>query len=90
MFRVSYCTQVRFPYLGVSEVHLILLNHLPADHAAVVHHDVQVSPRAELPLPVCYGGERSYDQERASYTRQEDFIQECNGLNGFAEAHFIC
>lgn len=90
VFWVSYCTQVTFQYLGVPEVHLILLNHLPADHAAVVHHNVQVSPRAEFPLPVCYGGKRSYDQERAPNTSQQDFIQECNGLNGFAKAHFIC
>lgn len=81
---------MRLQYLGVPEIHLILLNHLPADHASMVHHNVQVSPCAELPLPVCDGGKGSYDQERASYTSQEDFIQECNGLNGFAKAHFIC
>lgn len=90
MFWVSYCTQVTLQYLGVPEVHLILLNHLPADHAPVVHHNIQVSPGAEFPLPVCYGGKWSYDQERAPYTSQQDFIQECYGLNGFAKAHFIC
>lgn len=77
-------------YLGVPEVHLVLLDHLPADHAAVIHHDVQVGPRAEFSFPVCDSGKRSYDQERAPYPSQEDLVEERNRLNGFAETHFIC
>lgn len=89
-FGVSYCVQVTLQYLGVPEVHFILLNHLPADHASMIHHNIKVSPRAKFSFPVCYSGKRSNDQKRPSYTSQEDFIEECNRLYGFAKTHFIC
>lgn len=47
----------------VPEIHLILLEHLPADHAAMVDDSVEMGPSAELAFPVCNGGERCNDEE---------------------------
>lgn len=52
-----------FIYLCIPEIHLILLEHLPADHASMVDDDVEVGPSMELALPVGDGGERGNDEE---------------------------
>lgn len=51
-------------YLCIPEIHLILLEHLPADHAPVVDDHIEVGPGMELALPVGNGGERSDNEER--------------------------
>lgn len=58
-------------HLCVPVHHLILLDHLPADLAAVVHDGVHLRPGAELSLPVGDGGEGSDDEERAMDAHQE-------------------
>lgn len=70
-------------HLCISVHHLILLNHLPADLAAVVHDGIHLCPRPELPLPVSDGGERGNDEERAVDSPEEYFWKECDGLDGF-------
>lgn len=70
-------------HLCISIHHLVLLDHLPADLAAVVHNGVHLCPRSELPLPVSDGGERSDDEEGAVDSPEEDFWKECDGLDGF-------
>lgn len=52
-------------HLVILAVHLVLLDHLSAGQAAVVHDGVHVGPCGELPLPVGDGGEGSDDQEGA-------------------------
>ena len=76
-------------YLRVPVVHLVLQDHLPADLGAVVHDDVHVGPRAELPLPVGDGGQRGYDEEGAADAHVEDLIQEGDGLDGLTQAHLV-
>lgn len=70
-------------------VHLVLLQHLATDHAAVVHDHVEVGPRAELALPVGDGGEWRDDEEGAADAHALDLLQECDGLDGLAQAHFV-
>ena len=52
-----------FVYLCIPEIHLILLEHLPADHAPVVDDDVKMCPCTELTFPVGNGGEWGDDEE---------------------------
>ena len=73
----------RGAYLRVSVHHLVLLDHLPADLAAVVHDGVHLCPRPELPLPVGDGGEWGDDEERAVDAPEEYFWKERDGLAGF-------
>ena len=77
-------------YLRVPEVHLVLLEHLPADHAPVVHDDVEVGPGPELAFPVGDGGERRDDEEGPSDADPMDLFQECDGLDGLSQAHLVC
>lgn len=70
-------------HLRVSVHHFVLLDHLPADLAAVVHDGVHLCPRPELPLPVGDGGERGDDEERAVDAPEEYFWKERDGLDGF-------
>lgn len=58
-------------HLCVPVHHLILLDHLPADLAAVVHDGVHLRPGAELPLPVRNGGEGCNDEEGAMDAHQK-------------------
>lgn len=60
-------------HLCISVHHLVLLDHLPADLAAMVHNGVHLCPRPELSLPVGDGGERSDDEERAMDSPEEYF-----------------
>lgn len=76
-------------YLRVPEVHLVLLEHLAADHAAVVDDDVEVGPGAELALPVGDGGERRDDEERPFDAHTVDLLQEGDGLDGLPQAHLV-
>lgn len=76
-------------HLIVSMVHLVLQDHLPADLTAVIDDDVQLGPRAKLSLPVGDGGKRGDDEEGSSQTHVEDLVQECDGLDGLPQAHFV-
>lgn len=76
-------------HLSISEVHLILLEHLPADHTAVVHNDIEVRPGSELPLPVSDGGEWGDDEKRPLDPCATDLIQKCDGLDGLTQTHLI-
>ena len=76
-------------YLRVSVKHLILQDHLPADLRAVVHDDVHVRPRAELPLPVGDGGQGGDDEEGPTNPHAEDLVQKGDGLDGLSQTHFI-
>lgn len=60
-------------HLCISVHHFILLDHLPADLAPVVHNGIHLCPRPELPLPISDGGERSDDEERAVDSPEEYF-----------------
>lgn len=60
-------------HLGISVHHLVLLDHLPADLAAVVHDGIHFCPRPELSLPVGDGGEWGDDEERAVDAPEEYF-----------------
>ena len=77
-------------YLRVTVVHLIGLDGLAAGLAAMVDDDVEFGPGAELPFPVWNGGEGGDDQEGPVDPLQVDLIEECDGLEGLAQAHFIC
>ena len=61
-------------YLRILEIHLVLLQHLPADHAPVVDDHVEVGPGAELALPVGDGGEGGDDEERPFNARTVDLL----------------
>lgn len=61
-------------YLWIPEIHLILLEHLPADHASMVDNDVEVGPSMEFALPVGDGGERRYYEERCFNAHTIDFF----------------
>lgn len=76
-------------YLCVPGVHLVLLQHLPADHGAVVDNDVEVGPRSELPLPVGDGGEGGDDEEGAPDAHTPDLLQKRDGLDGLPQTHLI-
>lgn len=76
-------------YLRVSVKHLVLEDHLPADLGAVVHDDVHVGPRAELPLPVGDGGQRGDDEEGAADAHVENLVEEGDGLDGLPQPHLI-
>lgn len=71
-------------------IHLVLQDHLPADLRAVIHNDVHVRPRAELPLPVGDGGQGGDDEEGPADPHAEDLVQEGDGLDGLSQTHFIC
>lgn len=85
----SGCLQVSETHLGISVHHLILLDHLPADLAAMVHNGIHLCPRPELPLPVRDGGEWGDDKERAVDPPEENLREKCDGLDGFSKAHLI-
>lgn len=70
-------------------VHLILLDHLPTDLAAVIDDGVHFSPCAELSLPVGDGGERGDDEEGSSQTHEENLIEKRDGLDGLPQPHLI-
>lgn len=76
-------------YLCIPEVHLVLLKHLPADHAPVIDNDIEMSPRSKLTLPVCYGGQWGNDEEGTFNAHTIDLLKECDGLDGFSQAHLI-
>lgn len=76
-------------HLSISEVHLILLEHLSADHTAMVHDDIEVSPGSELSLPVSDGGERGDNEERPLDPCATDLIQKCDGLDCLSQTHLI-
>lgn len=78
------------PYLWISVKHLVLQDHLPADLRAVIHDDIHVRPRAELPLPVGDGGEGGDDEEGPADPHVEDLIEKGDGLDGLSQTHFIC
>lgn len=82
------CLRVK-SHLRVSEVHLILLKHLSADHTAMVHNDIEVRPGSELSLPVGDGRERGNDEERPLYPCAIDLIQKCDRLDGLSQTHLI-
>lgn len=77
-------------YLCIPKVHLILLKHLPADHASVIHNDIEVSPGMKLALPVCNGGEWGDDEEWPLNAHTLNLLEECDGLDCFSEAHLVC
>lgn len=81
---------LKYTYLCIPEIHLVLLEHLPADHASMVDNDVEVGPGTELALPVGDGGERGDDEERPLNTHTVDLLQECDGLDGLSQAHLVC
>lgn len=76
-------------YLRVSAVHLILLEHLSADHTAMVHNDVEVRPGSELSFPVSDGRERGDDEERPLDPCAIDLFQKSDGLDGLSQTHLI-
>ena len=55
----------------------------------MVHHTVDFRPCFKLPLPISNGRQWSNDQERTSDTLTDYFLQERDGLDGFAETHLI-
>lgn len=61
-------------YLCIPEIHLILLEHLPADHASMIDDDIKMGPSTELALPVGNGGEWSNYEEWPLDARAIDFI----------------
>lgn len=65
-------------YLCIPEIHLVLLQHLPADHAPVVNDDIKMSPRMELSLPVCNSREGGDDEKGAFDANTVDLFQECD------------
>lgn len=69
--------------------HLILLDHLAAYLAAMIHNGIHLSPSAELSLPVCDGRKWSNDEKWTSKTHQIDLREECNGLDRLPQTHFI-
>lgn len=81
---------LKYRYLCIPEIHLVLLEHLPADHASMVDNDVEVCPGTELALPVGDGGERGDNEERPLNAHTVDLLQECDGLNGLSQAHLVC
>ena len=76
-------------YLGVPVVHLVGLDGLAAGLAAVVDHGVELRPGAELALPVGDGGERGDHQEGALDPREEDLVEEGDGLDGLTQTHLV-
>lgn len=56
----------------------------------MVDHHIELGPGPELPLPVGNGRERGDDQEGPLDARQVHFIEECDGLDGLPQTHFIC
>lgn len=76
-------------YLLILIQHLILLDHLPADLAAVVDDGIHLSPGAELALPVGDGGQGRDDEEWPPDPQQEYFVEERDGLDGLPQAHLI-
>lgn len=77
-------------HLSIPEVHLVLLEHLPTDYAPVINDDIEVGPSMELALPVGNGGEGCNDEERPLDANAINLLQECDGLDGFPQAHLIC
>lgn len=77
-------------YLSIPEIHLVLLQHLPADHASMVNNDVEVSPGVKLALPVCNSRQGGDYEEGPFDANTMDLFQECDGLDGLSQAHFIC
>lgn len=76
-------------HLSISEIHLILLEHLSADHTAMVHDDVEFRPGSELSLPVSDGRERGDDEERPLDPYAIHLFQKRDGLDGFSQTHLI-
>lgn len=81
---------LKYTYLRIPEIHLVLLEHLPADHASMVDNDVEVGPGTELALPVGDSGERGDNEERPLNAHTVDLLQECDGLDGLSQAHLVC
>lgn len=79
-----------FIYLCIPEIHLILLEHLPADHASMVDDDIKVGPSTKLALPVGDGGEWSNYEKWPFNAHMMDLFKECDGLDGLPKAHLIC
>ena len=77
-------------YLRILEIHLVLLQHLPADHAPVVDDHVEMGPGAELALPVGDGGEGGDYEEWPFNAHTVDLFQEGDGLDGLPQAHLVC
>lgn len=79
-----------FIYLCIPEIHLILLEHLPADHASMVDDDIKVGPSTKLALPVGDSGERSNYEKWPFNAHMMNLFEECDGLDGLPKAHLIC
>lgn len=77
-------------YLCIPEIHLILVEHLPADHASMVDDDIEVGPSTELTLPVGNCGERSYNEVWPLDAHAMHLLEERDGLDGLSQAHLIC
>lgn len=77
-------------YLCIPEIHLVLLEHLPADHASMVDNDIEVGPGMELTLPVSNGGEWGNDKEGPLDAYTMDLFEERDGLDGLSQAHLVC
>lgn len=60
-------------HLCISVHHFILLNHLPADLAAMVHNSIHLRPCPEFSLPVSDGGKGGNDEKRAVDSPNEYF-----------------
>lgn len=60
-------------HLCIPVHHFILLNHLPADLAAMIHNSIHLRPRPEFSLPISDGGKRGNDEKRTMDSPDEYF-----------------
>lgn len=63
----------REAHLCISVYHFVLLDHLPADLAAVVHNSIHLRPCPEFSLPVSDGGKWGNDEKGAVDSSDKDF-----------------
>lgn len=60
-------------HLCIPVHHFILLNHLPADLAAMIHNSIHLRPCSEFSFPISDGGKRGNDEKRTMDSPDEYF-----------------
>lgn len=55
----------------------------------MIDNDIKVCPGLKLPLPVTQRGQGHHDEERPTYTRHVNLLEEGDALYGLTQTHLV-
>mmetsp|Transcript_35108 Transcript_35108/g.57364 ORF Transcript_35108/g.57364 Transcript_35108/m.57364 type:complete len:207 (+) Transcript_35108:1462-2082(+) len=71
-------------------VEFLLNNTIARRRRAMIHHHIEIGPRAKLATPMAQSGQRCHDQERSAHlVAFKDEVDKCDRLHSLAETHLV-